>query len=1022
MKKKVDSTMKDASIPLLHSEYPTPRAAKWKTRMALTIGAVVAFGTSCILLSRQLPHASPSNTTLNSYGNDAYIQDSGFFANDVVAPGISLASLQRGLAQCRDIKEREGAFTNTTRLRHRNPRASPSSMGKHLLIKNGHIWLGDHYVDGDILIQDGLIKAVGNNISYNQNVTTILDAEQRVVTPGIVDMHSHMGVESLPSLNANTDGNEMTDPTTPFVRVFDAFNPSDNGIKIVASGGITTSLILPGSGNLMGGEAAVVKLRPVSTLSVYDMLIGAGVSKEDQEIVHRYMKMACGENPKSYYGDSLNKMPMTRMGEGYLFRKRFEQARNLLREQNDWCEAAEQMENGDSSTSRLSDRFPETLELESLVALLRGQVKLNVHCYLPQDLEAMVHHSLEYDFEIAAFHHALSAWQVPDILKRAKTNITVATFADMWGYKQEGWYQNVHAPNILTDAGVPVAFKSDHPVMNARDLVHEAQKAHHYGFSEHKALSALTSVPANALGLGHRIGSIETGKDADIVIWERHPLRLGARPKKVIIDGEVMDFTKPWAKGVEDAMDEQFLMDDSHGDTSLPNSPLDDATLRERPTGTMHLEDHGLNNPIRMADACAKGVRSFVLRNIDRLVMGPGQEFHRDHDDSVSSSSSIFNRDIFLVVQDEMVVCAGHDCNRDQVDWPTSSPVFDMNGAVIIPGMISSGVPLGMIEIQSESSTMDGFTSNDIDDEKLPKTVTKAIDGIKMNGMHMRKAFQAGVTGTISQPLIGSLPLAGVSVAARIGVENTILDTNDTIIEEEAALHFVIDHDGKMTISQQMAGIRKLLTTNAKEDPKKNVFARAAHGQLPVVVEIDNKDEIASIIQMKRQLQTELGYPIQFIILGGAEAHLVAIHLHRWSIPVILMPARCFPSTWSQRLCLPGHPYTKDTVLDVLLKHGVLVGIASTDVDNGDARNLIWEAGWNLAHNADLTSEQAVGLVTWNIADIFGLDKYVGRIQLGRKADFVAYNGDPFEFGTRVLMVSGGGHDGPLCVNDGDVF
>lgn len=120
------------------------------------------------------------------------------------------------------------------------------------------------------------------------------------------------------------------------------------------------------------------------------------------------------------------------MGEGYLFRKRFDQARNLLREQNDWCEAAERIEqqsNGGSSTLRLSDRFPEILELESLVALLRGQVKLNVHCYLPQDLEAMVHHSLEYDFEIAAFHHALSAWQVPDILKRARTNITVATFA-----------------------------------------------------------------------------------------------------------------------------------------------------------------------------------------------------------------------------------------------------------------------------------------------------------------------------------------------------------------------------------------------------------------------------------------------------------------------------------------------------------------------------------------------------------------------------------------------------------------
>lgn len=115
------------------------------------------------------------------------------------------------------------------------------------------------------------------------------------------------------------------------------------------------------------------------------------------------------------------------MGEGFLFRQQFEKARKLLRSQNDWCDAAERIVHFKQDI-RLSERFPEDIEFESLVALLRGDVKLNVHCYLPQDLEAMVHHSLEYDFEIAAFHHALSAWQVPDIIKRAKSNITVATF------------------------------------------------------------------------------------------------------------------------------------------------------------------------------------------------------------------------------------------------------------------------------------------------------------------------------------------------------------------------------------------------------------------------------------------------------------------------------------------------------------------------------------------------------------------------------------------------------------------
>lgn len=247
-----------------------------------------------------------------------------------------------------------------------------------------------------------------------------------------------------------------------------------------------------------------------------------------------------------------------------------------------------------------------------------------------------------------------------------------------------------------------------------------------------------------------------------------------------------------------------------------------------------------------------------------------------------------------------------------------------------------------------------------------------------------------------------------------------VLEAKDIILEEEAALHFVIGHGIKKSVSQQIAGIRKVLINHVDGNETTNVFTRAVHGQLPVVVHVDDKDEIASVIQIKQQIKQQYGYSVQFIILGGAEAHLVAIHLQKASIPVILMPARCIPQNWSQRLCLPGHPYTKDTILDVLLRHHVKVGIASTDTDNGDARNLIWEAGWNLAHNQEFSFEQAVGLVTWNIADMFNLEN--GKIQLHRKADFVAYNGNPFEFGTKVLMVNGGGHQGPLCVDQKDIF
>ncbi|RCH78678.1 hypothetical protein CU098_002240 [Rhizopus stolonifer] len=414
--------------PLLGPDFSSyhSRQKNQKTRLIVTASALALFGTTCVYLARHLPAIQTMDIHTQSLWQDT---------SNVVSPGISLTSFEHGLLQCQYNSDRANVVTNTTRTRHRNPRRAPDAVDT--LIINGHVWLGDKYLaKGQVYLKDGLIAAVGTDLKVSKH-TRIVDAQGRVVTPGIIDMHSHMTLESLNGLEASNDVNEMTSPTTPYVRVIDAISPTDPGLKIVASGGITTSLILPGSGNSMGGEAAVIKLRPVPTLSNQDMLISSGVSEEDQEIVWRFMKMACGENPKGYYGAELNKMPMTRLGEAYLFRQWFENAQKLKRKQDDWCDAAGRIQKtfpkdgpvDEAKITRLSEPYPEDLQLESLVALLRKQVNLNVHCYLPQDFEAMVHHSLEFDFDIAAFHHALSAWQVPDIIKRAKTNITIATFA-----------------------------------------------------------------------------------------------------------------------------------------------------------------------------------------------------------------------------------------------------------------------------------------------------------------------------------------------------------------------------------------------------------------------------------------------------------------------------------------------------------------------------------------------------------------------------------------------------------------
>lgn len=204
--------------------------------------------------------------------------------------------------------------------------------------------------------------------------------------------------------------------------------------------------------------------------------------------------------------------------------------------------------------------------------------------------------------------------------------------------------------------------------------MHEAQKAYHYGFDEHKSLQSLTSVPAKSLKLDHRIGSIEIGKDADLVIWERHPLRLGARPKHVIIDGAQLNFDVSWTKTVteQDLVLKQLMKAET---TKEFEHEKDRHYLPPFSENTMHLEDHGLDNPGSFRDACSSDVGSFVLRNITQIYMNS----------SDTMDAKVYGQGLYMVVKDGQISCLGVECDRDHIEWPVSSPIFEMGGAVVIP-------------------------------------------------------------------------------------------------------------------------------------------------------------------------------------------------------------------------------------------------------------------------------------------------------------------------------------------------
>lgn len=285
-------------------------------------------------------------------------------------------------------------------------------------------------------------------------------------------------------------------------------------------------------------------------------------------------------------------------------------------------------------SARFDTAFPEDLSLESLVSLLRGEVLLNVHCYETHDIEAMIRHSLEFNFTIAAFHHALDAYRIPDILRRASNNITVATFADHWGYKKEAFQAIPRAPRILFDAGIPVALKSDHPVLNSQHLVYEAAKTTHYGMPAQEAFKAVTSVPANSIGLGHRVGSLKVGYDADLVIWDREPLELGATPLQVFVDGVPL-------------FDER---------------PIEQSVKKED-----NVAAATVNPPSKKLD----GAKSFVLTNAGYSFLGeaPAQG------------------PIQVVVKDGSIICSAADCTSTiaSVQNVQAVPEYDLQGGYILP-------------------------------------------------------------------------------------------------------------------------------------------------------------------------------------------------------------------------------------------------------------------------------------------------------------------------------------------------
>jgi imidazolonepropionase-like amidohydrolase len=391
-----------------------------------------------------------------------------------------------------------------------------SAPAKDVVIRNGTIMTATHGTiqRGSVLVRSGKIAAVGTNVDVPGGAT-IIDATGKFVTPGIIDSHSHM------ALGGNTDKddiNEATSPVTPHMMMEDAFDYTDKEIYRALAGGVTSALLLHGSANMIGGQAAVIKTK-----------YGLGRDQLLFPNAPRSIKFASGENPKRVYGGR-NQLPSTRMGNFAVQRAALQEAREYMRE---WDEYNAKAQKGDKDAKPPK----KDLKLEALADVLRGKLLVQIHCYRADEFLTEIAIAHEFGYKIRAFHHALEMYKVAD--KVAAEGIGIATFSDWWGYKHEAYDAIPWNAVMSMRKGVRVAIKSDSDDY-VRRLNQEAGKAMRYGgATEQEALQMITLNPAWIIGVEDRVGSIDVGKDADLVIWNSYPFSSYALADKVLIDGEV---------------------------------------------------------------------------------------------------------------------------------------------------------------------------------------------------------------------------------------------------------------------------------------------------------------------------------------------------------------------------------------------------------------------------------------------------------------------------------------------------
>ncbi|KIJ40954.1 hypothetical protein M422DRAFT_256128 [Sphaerobolus stellatus SS14] len=662
-------------------------------------------------------------------------------------------------------------------------------------------------------------------------------------------------------------------------------NAHDDAYALSISGGLTTSNVLPGSANAIGGQAFPIKLRPTGERSASSKLVEQFASLNSTS--WRQIKHACGENPSAVYD-----------------------ARKLVEAQDTFCATT-----NSGKWSALNGRdFPGDLKWEALADVIRGKVKVHNHCYEAVDLDGIL--TNEFKFPIAAFHHASEAYLVLDLIKKAWVKLLPSPFLqrtleqmfiNCWvdRYKREAFRSSEFAASILADSGLHVVIKSDHPVLDSRHLLWEAQQAYCYCLPVNLALTSVTSTPATVMGLGHRLGHLKPGYDADIVIWDSHPLFIGATPKQVYIDG-ITQLSNP------------HIIDKPAAFQELPKVPNFD---KEKEAA---VKWEGLP-PLVSVESDIEIYKNVVFESVGSVwSAGEIKTLGGEKDDVVVVENG---RYLFCRLGLEVWLCN----EIDQEPLTKDGRVFDA--------------------LRGESKAVAGGDGG----------VVAAVDRLQFMTRDALLAYRSGLTSAITPP-DGQGSFRGLGVFFGTGRFHAL--QKGAVISPVAGLHYAIHYSGSPSVSTQIGTLRKLLLGEAKGDLKHTVNA-LLKGVIPLIIHTSSADIIATLIALKREVESFLGTPIRLTIVGAAESHL-AKELALTNVGIVLVSVRQFPYDWEENGCdVPGPPTTADNAVGTLIKAGVTVAIGV--IRACETRNARFDAAWAAFEIPSFTKSEALALVSTNV-------------------------------------------------------